>query len=93
MQRGRPFVKGDARAGRRRGSRDTVPRSGRAAVRMLLEQFGHDVELLRSALRAGLEAKPPASFPYLKLIIEQNTGQPEQQVAVVTKIVNEIHTA
>lgn len=91
MQRGRPFVKGDARAGRRRGSRDTVPRSGRAAVRMLLERFGNDEALIEKALRAGLAAKPPASFPYLKLLIEQHAGAPDQQVSVVTKVVNEIH--
>lgn len=75
------------------GSKDSYPRSGRGAIKMLLERFGTDTALLEKALRAGLTAKAPSSFPYLKLLVEQHAGAPEQQVSVVTKIVHEIHEA
>ena len=93
-------VKGQARnsgtflpgqGGRTRGARDKHPRTGRACVNQLLERFGTDEALLEKALRAGLTARPSASFPYLKLLIESRVGQPEQAVSVVTKIVHEIH--
>lgn len=84
---------GPGQGGKPKGAKDRYPRSAKRAVELLLERFGNDEALIAKALRAGLAANPPASFPYLKLVIEQIGGAPEQPVSVVTKIINEIHEA
>lgn len=53
-------------------------------VEDLLEQFGSDPVLIESALRKGLTARAPASFPYLKLLVEKLTGAAEQTINLPT---------
>jgi hypothetical protein len=61
----------------------------------LLNQFGSDTDLLEQTLRRGLTSRAPSSFPYLRLIIEQSVGAPEQTVDIKDewsrKLVNELH--
>lgn len=85
-----PFTKGRSGnpAGKRRGTKDKYPRSAKRAIAELLEQFGTDTTLLRRVLRRGLDARAPASFPYLRLVIEQQMGAPEQTVTL-TQVVHE----
>lgn len=64
--------------GRPKGAKDKFPRSARHAVTALLEDFAGNVDLIRTTLERGLQARPPASFPYLKLIVEAQIGQPDQ---------------
>ena len=85
-----PFKKGQSGnpAGKPAGTKDKHPRTAKRAVLQLLEDFGNDVKLIRGVLTSGLQAKAPASFPYLKLVIEQNAGLPEQDVNIHTKVVH-----
>lgn len=76
-------------AGKPKGAKDHYPRSAKHAVTKLLEDFGNDVDLIGDVLRKGLTARAPSSFPYLKLVIEQNAGAPDANVNLVTKIVHE----
>lgn len=68
-----------------------MPRSGKACIVALLEEFGANEELLRDAILRGLKAPTPAHFPFVRMLIEQHAGKPEETVAVVTKVVHEIH--
>ena len=70
--------------GRPVGAKDRHPRSARRAVEDLLERFGNDPVLIESALRKGIGARPPASFPYLKLVVEKLTGAAEQTITLPT---------
>ena len=79
-------------AGRPDGAKDKLPRTAKAAVAGLLQRFGSDTALIGSVLQKGLEAKAPSSFPYLRLVVEQQVGAPDQNVAVTTKIVHEHHS-
>jgi hypothetical protein len=86
-------LKRDAGPGRPKGSKDKVPRTARAAVTALIERLGADTELIESVLRKGLSARAPSSFPYLRLLIEQNIGAPEQTHTLdwSKKCVDELH--
>lgn len=90
----RPGQSGN-RAGRPTGATDRYPRTARAAVDALLAQYGQDVDLLAQSLRRGLEARPPSSFPYLRLVIEQTRGVPDQTINVTSelakKVIFELH--
>lgn len=86
MPRNTSGLKRDAGPGRPKGSRDKHPRSAKRAIEALLEDFGNDVALIESVIRKGLTARPPTSFPYLRLIVEQNAGAPEQDVNVRTVV-------
>lgn len=68
--------------GKTKGAKDRFPRTARAAVTKLLEDFGNDVQLIEATLKRGLAAKPPSSFPYLKMVVEQNVGQAELPVTI-----------
>lgn len=85
-----PFTKGQSGnpAGKPKGAKDKHPRSAKRAIELLLEEFGTDTELIGEVLRKGLQARAPSSFPYLKLVIEQNAGAPDQDLRVVTKVVH-----
>lgn len=88
---GRPFVKGQSGnpKGRPKGAKDLVPRGGKATVIALMERFGSDTATLGDVLRAGLAAKAPSSFPYLRMIIEHQVGAPDLNLNVVTQVVHE----
>ena len=92
MKSGR-FVKGQSGnpAGKPKGATDLLPRSAKAAVAGLLQRFGSDTAYLATVLSKGLDAKAPSSFPYLRLVVEQQVGAPDQNLAVTTKIVHEHH--
>ena len=77
--------------GRPKGSRDVIPRSAKKAVLGLLQRFGANEKLLTSVLKKGLDARPPSSFPYLRLIIEHQVGQPDLAISTKTTIVHEHH--
>ena len=82
-------------AGKPKGAKDRFPRSAKRAVVALLERFGTDTALLETVLTKGLQARPPSSFPYLRLVIEQSLAAPEHVVdmrdALARKLVNELH--
>jgi hypothetical protein len=48
-------------------------------------------------LMRGLRAKAPSSFPYLRMIVEQHVGAPDQSIALdmsetlKRKVVHELH--
>lgn len=85
-----PFKRGQSGnpAGKPRGAKDKHPRSAKRAVLQLLEDFGNDTTLIRDVLKKGLTAKAPSSFPYLRLIVEQHAGIPDQNVNLYTKVVH-----
>lgn len=83
---GRDFKKGEG--GRPKGAKDRLPRSAKQAVAGLLEKLGSDVELIESVLKKGLAARAPSSFPYLRLLVEQNVGAPDQNVNTKTTVVH-----
>ena len=85
---GRDFTTGH---GRPKGSKNKHPSSAKEAVRFLLDRYGADTTLLSQVLERGLRAAPPSSFPYLRLIVEQLAGAPEQGFTVHTRIVHEHH--
>jgi hypothetical protein len=74
--------------GRPKGAKDLVPRGGKQSVIALMERFGSDTASIGHALREGLAAKAPSSFPYLRLIIEHQVGAPEQPIDFTKKIVH-----
>ena len=86
-----PFKKGQSGnpAGRPNGAKDHFPRSARAAVQALLERLGGDTALIGKAWRDGVNAKAPSSFPYLRLLVEQQVGLPDQNVNVATTVIHE----
>lgn len=84
-----PFAKGRSGnpAGKPRGAKDHFPRSAKKAVEGLLGQFGNDITLLKRVLQRGLDAKPPTSFPYLRLIVEQQLGAPDQSITLKDRVI------
>lgn len=84
---------GKGQGGKPKGAKDKHPRSARAAVNKLLEDFGNDVQLIGEAIRRGITARAPSSFPYIKMVVEHHVGQPEQTVNVdlAKKVVHELH--
>lgn len=79
-----PFAKGKSGNpnGKPKGAKDKRPRSARAAVNQLLDAYGMDVSKIKAAIDAGLEANPPNSLGYVKLVVEHQVGQPEQTLNV-----------
>jgi hypothetical protein len=75
--KGVPFVKGDKRAGRKRGSRSFVSSSVRGAFLHLADVAP---ELFEQAILKGLKAKPPRSFPYVQLAAYYLDGKPVERV-------------
>ncbi len=78
------FKKGEG--GRPKGSRNKFPKASKEAVAALLRKFGSNTALIEAVILAGLKARPPASFPYLRLIVEQQVGLPDQEVNVRTVV-------
>jgi hypothetical protein len=79
--------------GRPKGSPDKVPRALKASIRRVIEEIASDdPELIRAAVRAGLSAPPPKSFPYLQLAAFYVDGKPVEDVKLhveqsITRIV------
>lgn len=79
------------RGGKVKGSKERYPRSARRHIEWLLAKYGTDPKLLDAAMRRGLMARPGAAAAYCKMVIEHLTGAPEQTVAVVTQVIDELH--
>jgi hypothetical protein len=78
--RGKPFVKGDPRAGRPKGSRNKAP----ASVRALLEHLAAEKpELYEKAIKRGLAAGGARSYPFVALAASYIDRKPVERVAVV----------
>ena len=71
--------------------KEKFPRLARRAVDALVEVFGCDTDLIEMALMRGLQSRPSSSFPYLRLLIEQRIGTPEQPFQVRTVVIHEHH--
>jgi hypothetical protein len=72
---GRDFLPGEG--GRKKGSRDKVPRSFKASVRAIFEDIASmKPKVIRNAIVEGLKAPPPKSFPYLQLAATYLDGKP-----------------
>ena len=84
-----PFTKGRSGnpAGKPYGAKDRYPRSAKRAIEHLLEHFGSDTALLKRVLQRGLEARPPTSFPYFRLLVEQQLGAPDQAIILKNKVI------
>jgi hypothetical protein len=65
-------LKRDAGPGRPKGSKSKVPSVMRLCADLILKE----PTLIVDAFRRGLTAKPPVSFPYLKLMTDHWDGQP-----------------
>ena len=89
-----PFKKGQSGnpAGRLKGKKDLIPRSAKRAIAGLIERVGSDTAVMGRLLREGLHVKPPGNFPFFRLVVEQQVGAPDQNVALTTKIVHEHHS-
>jgi hypothetical protein len=82
------------RSGRRKGSKDKVPRSLKMSiVRICQEVVTQDPALIRRAIRNGLKARPPASFPYLQLAAHYLDGRPGVRVEVKGQIAPQMSQA
>src|SRR5215470_3677349 len=69
------------RGGRKKGSRDRVPRSLKASVaRVLSDLVATEPDLIRRALVRGLAAPPPISLPYLRMAAEYLDGPPPERL-------------
>ena len=69
------------RGGRKKGSRDLIPRSLKASVaRVLADLVATEPDLIRRALRRGLAAPPPISLPYLRMAAEYLDGPPPDRL-------------
>lgn len=83
--------------GKAKGTKDRFPRSARSAVKALLEKFACDTDLIDRAMTKGINARPPCSFPYIRLVVEQQVGQAEVPgvsdlaAALARKVVHECH--
>ena len=76
---GRPFVKGDPRAGRKKGSKNRTP----ASVKALLEQLARErPELYERAIRRGLAARGARSYAFVALAAHYLDGKPIERVCV-----------
>lgn len=82
---GRDFPKGNG--GRPVGAKDHYPRTAKRAITELLEKFGNDTELISRVLHNGLTARAPSSFPYLRLLVEQQLGAPDQTINLKDRVV------
>jgi hypothetical protein len=75
---GRDFRAGNP--GRPSGIQEAVPRSVKASVRAILaEVVADEPTLLREAIRRGLAAPPPKSFPYLQMAAHYLDGKPAEE--------------
>lgn len=77
------------------GAKDKYPRTAKRAILQLLEEFGNNTQLIGEVLTRGLQARAPSSFPYLKLIVEQQVGMPDQTLTLdlARKVIHELHPA
>lgn len=76
---GRDFKKGQG--GRKKGSRDKIPRGFKQSIRYLYEELAKaQPELFRSALVRGLKAAAPKNFPYLQMGAHYLDGKPTESV-------------
>jgi len=79
---GRNFAKGH-HTGRKKGSKDAVPRSFKASIKAVFADVAStDPALITRAIRKGLAAAPPKSFPYLQLAAYYIDGKPAETVRV-----------
>lgn len=75
---GRDFRPGEG--GRKKGSKDKVPRTFRASVRAIFAEIASTKpKVIRKAIVKGLKASPPKSFPYLQLGALYLDGKPIEQ--------------
>lgn len=67
--------------GRPKGVKEAIPRSAKASVKKIIEDLvGLEPEMVRAAFKAGLEAKPPYSFPYVQLGAHYIDGKPSDKI-------------
>jgi hypothetical protein len=72
---GRDFLPGEG--GRKKGSKDKVPRTFKASVRAIFAEIASTKpKLIRNAIVEGLKAPPPKSLPYLQLGALYLDGKP-----------------
>jgi len=72
---------GPKNGGRTRGKKGIVPPSLKASVkRMFKEVAGKKPKMIRDAIEAGIQAKPPYSFQYLQLLTHYVDGKPSDKV-------------
>ncbi len=77
---GRDFQPGQG--GRKKGSKDKIPRSVKASMRAIFEDIAsNDQEVIRDAMIKGLTAPPPKSFSYLQLMVHSLDGKPAEHPA------------
>jgi len=74
---GRNFRPGQG--GRKKGSRDKIPRTFKASVKAIYEEIAsNDPGIIRRAIVRGLSAPPPKSFPYVQLGAHYLDGKPTE---------------
>lgn len=77
---GRDFRPGQG--GRKKGSKDKIPRSVKASMRAIFEDIAtNDPQVIRDAMIKGLTAPPPKSFSYLQLMAHYLDGKPAERPA------------
>ncbi len=75
---GRDF--GPGQGGRKKGSKDKIPRSVKASIATIYEEIASDTpEIIRDAIVRGLKAPPPKSFPYVNLGALYLDGKPTER--------------
>jgi hypothetical protein len=65
------------KGGRKKGSKDKIPRSFKGSIKKIFEEVATEQpDLLYKAVVNGLRAPAPKSFPYLQLVTAYIDGKP-----------------
>jgi hypothetical protein len=71
------------KGGRKKGSKDRVPRSFKGSIKKIFEEIASEQpELIYQAVEKGLKAPAPKSFPYLQLVTAYIDGKPMEAVPI-----------
>lgn len=89
---GRDFRPGQG--GRKKGSKDKIPRSVKASIAAIYEEVASDnPEIIRDAIVRGLKAPPPKSFPYVNLGALYLDGKPTERSDVADDLASMLANA
>jgi hypothetical protein len=74
------------RAGRPRGSKDSVPKSVKASVKAVIEEVVSENKVsLYDAVLDGIESGPRYAHNYLRMAAEYTDGKPDQALTLRTQ--------
>jgi len=67
--------------GRKRGAKGHIPPTFKASLKRVFHEIAtDDPQIIKDAIRDGLQAKPPYSFQYVQLAAHYIDGKPSDKV-------------